>query len=653
MRNRKLAASALCALATICLAAPAAHGAARDPLYQYFGVAHSKEEENLFKPFPPKAFEGPCGIAVDSKGTFYVADYYHDVVDAISSARHYLTQVTDVDSVDGPCGLAVDTAGNVYVEDYHRKVVRYSPSAFPVTTETHYGAPITIDSGEPSGIALDPESGRLYVDERTYIAVYESSGAPVEVAGHPLHIGDGSLEDGYGLAFSQYAGTAGRLYVADAGSDTVRVYDPAIDTVDPVEEIDGHENPTAGFVSLRDSAVAVDRWSGQIYVTDLLQPEGYERPEAAVYAFEANGEYAGRLKYNVIDARPPGLAVDNSAVSTFSRLYVTNGNSEGAGLYAYAPGSPAKSPAFCAPAGPCPVAESGEGAGFATNSQEAAVPGASDGAGVFSGAPAPSAPGRAVAAGASARHHRRAHTSSGFGGAQIVQKGTLRLAVSGELSPSRLPRRGTAPIAVSVKGQISTTDESEPPQLKALRIEFNRNGHLDFAGLPTCPYSRIQPASSARALAACRSALVGTGRFSANIVLSGQEPYPTEGKLLVFNGVRQGKPVLYGQIYSPHPFASSFVIVFSVHRISHGAYGTSLNGDLPRALGNWGYLTAIQMRLSRRYHYKGKPHSFLSAGCPAPTGFGEVPFLLARTSFSFAVSGKLSVILTRTCGVRG
>ena len=156
-------------------------------------------------------------------------------------------------------------------------------------------------------------------------------------------------------------------------------------------------------------------------------------------------------------------------------------------------------------------------------------------------------------------------------GAEIAQKGNLRVTVDGKLAPKKLPRQGTAPISVSVGGKISTTDASLPPQLKTLRIELNRHGRLDYKGLPTCKFSRIQPGSSSRALSQCRSSLVGRGSFTANITLAGQEPYPTRGRLLVFNSKRGRKPVLYGHIYSPKPFATSFVIVFRVQRLKEVA----------------------------------------------------------------------------------
>ena len=244
-------------------------------------------------------------------------------------------------------------------------------------------------------------------------------------------------------------------------------------------------------------------------------------------------------------------------------------------------------------------------------------------------------------------------TLAALASAEVTQKGTLRLLVAGKLSPQKLPRQGAAPIAVSVGWKIATTDASTPPKLKTLAIEVNRHSHFDYTGLPTCPYPKIQPATSQRALANCRQALVGQGSFEAEIALGTQEPYSTRGRLLVFNGTSKGKPVLFGQIYSPHPFATSFVIVFAVKKLGRGTYGTALTASLPPALASWGNLTGIQMKLSRRYFYRGERHSYISAGCPAPKGFSKVVFPLARTSFEFQGAAKLTSTFTSICHARG
>ncbi len=237
--------------------------------------------------------------------------------------------------------------------------------------------------------------------------------------------------------------------------------------------------------------------------------------------------------------------------------------------------------------------------------------------------------------------------------AEIVQRRDLRVSVSAKMSPRALPRTGAAPIAVSVAGRVSTTDQSAPPQLKQLKIEINRHARLDYGGLPTCKVNLIQPASNGRALAACRSSLVGEGKFFGTITLLGSEPLPIEGRLLVFNGKEHGRQVLFGHIYSAKPFATSFVIRFEISSNRHGQFGTTLSANLAKALGNKRNLTGIEMTLSRRYAYRGASHSYLSAGCPAPKGFPGAVFPLARTSFSFAGKKTLTSTLTSDCKVRG
>jgi hypothetical protein len=240
----------------------------------------------------------------------------------------------------------------------------------------------------------------------------------------------------------------------------------------------------------------------------------------------------------------------------------------------------------------------------------------------------------------------------GVAAAEIVQQGTLRVSVSGALTSKHLPREGTAPVGVSVGWNVTTTDGSAPTKLTGVEIQINRHGRFDPTGLPVCPVARIQPASSTRALANCRSSLVGEGKFGAQVSLGGQEPYEVGGRLLVFNGETAGKPVLLGQIYAPHPFATSFVIVFKLKQLTKGSYGTVLTASIPRALLNWGNLTTIEMTLSRHYRFEGHQRSYISAGCPAPEGFGGAVFPLARTAFSFAGGATLRSTLTENCSVK-
>jgi hypothetical protein len=237
-------------------------------------------------------------------------------------------------------------------------------------------------------------------------------------------------------------------------------------------------------------------------------------------------------------------------------------------------------------------------------------------------------------------------------GAQTELIGNLQVSVTASISPKKLPRDGRAPVAVSVGWKVGTTDGTPPPQLKKLKIEINRNGILDPTGLPICPYAKIQPASTSRALQNCRSSLVGKGSFAAIVGIEGQENYVVSGKMVIFNSEKGGKPVLFGQIYSAYPFANSFVITFKVSKAKKGDYGTSLTAVLPHTLLAWGNLTEIQMRLSRKYGYNGEKRSFLTAACPTPKGIGVASFNLARTSFAFVGGQKVSSTLSDDCKVR-
>lgn len=237
--------------------------------------------------------------------------------------------------------------------------------------------------------------------------------------------------------------------------------------------------------------------------------------------------------------------------------------------------------------------------------------------------------------------------------AAVVGRGDLRVTVLGQILPYKLPRTAPAPIAVFIAGHIGTRDGSVPPQLRKMTVEVNRHGLLQSRGLPACTLPKVQPANTRRALDQCSDALVGSGRFWASIVLPDQQPYPTRGRLLVFNGRRAGKPVLFAHIYTRSPFATSFVITFAIERIHGGRYGTRLSASLPDALGSWGFVDRIKLTLRRKYTYRGRQRSYFNASCPAPPGTRVAVFPLARASFDFAETKDVSLNLNKSCGVKG
>jgi DNA-binding beta-propeller fold protein YncE len=323
--------AALCALLLgLILAGPAQ--AAEAPNHPFrFEISEFEPEPHRFE-----FLEGPCGLALDAQGDIYVGDYYHDQVLAFGPSGAYTNRLVKEEPLDGPCGLAVDSSGRLYVNNLHRNVLRFTlspfpPAAFPRNQLTETAA-TTIDSAHSTGLALD-STGDLYVDDRTYVAKYNSSGSLL------AKIGLGNLEDGYGVAVSGFPATAGFIYVPDAATNTVKVFDPATSTTTPVAEIDGAGTPQGGFASLFDSAVAIDNSDGHLFVADNLQRLDYEHPRAALDEFNAAGDYRGQLPKipALFESEPTAVAVDNSGGASQGDVFVTSGNSELAKVYAYGP----------------------------------------------------------------------------------------------------------------------------------------------------------------------------------------------------------------------------------------------------------------------------------------------------------------------------
>lgn len=582
MRKTKTIGVLTCLLCGLSAFAPGAR-ASRTLLNQTALSMSAKE----LKPPPEGQIEGACGVAISpTSGDLYVSDYYHHLVDVFSSAGSYKSQFA-VNPSDGVCQLAFSSTGALYANEWHEAVKRLSPSA------------LTYDEAESTGVAVD-STGKVYANDRTHVNVYEPSGALTQT------IGANNLKDAYGLAVF-----AGKVYVPDAATKTIKVFEAAKSLSTPQQEI----SPPSGFLSLIDAAVAVDPTNGHLLVIDNTQP-GYEHPIAAVDEFDGSGAYLGQLPGFPIDGGPSGIAFNPSGT-----LYLTSGNDEGANVFTYSPYSEGSS-------------------GFA------AQPGGEQGL-------APGAPPQASAApDAPFRQSEKPPAEPTASASETIQRGKVRVGLNASLSPTKLPRRGTAPIRFSLDATISPTQESIPPQLQRIQIEINRHGQIEPKGLPVCREEDIQPATTQAALEACRGSLVGEGRFQAKVLITQQAPFPSEGKIYAFNGTWKGKPAILAHIYGTKPVPTSSTIPFLISKAAGGTYGAVLEASLPQATSKWGYVTAISMSLGRTFSSHGERHSYLSAGCPAPPGLGQALFDLSRASLSFAGGQKVSSVLSRSCRVR-
>lgn len=235
--------------------------------------------------------------------------------------------------------------------------------------------------------------------------------------------------------------------------------------------------------------------------------------------------------------------------------------------------------------------------------------------------------------------------------AELVERGNLFVRFRGGIEPTALPRHDNAPIAVRVDGSVRTLSGERPPALRFISIAINRGGRLDTKGLPRCRRSQLEPATAKQALAACRPALVGEGRYVAALALPEQDRFPLQGRVLAFNGVVEGRPAIFAHVYGADPIPNSRVLVFRIRR-TQGTYGTVLTAALPIYLNRTGYLKEISLNLRRDFIYHGREHSYLSAACAAPAGFSSAVFPFVRVGMTFADGRRLASTLIRSCRVR-
>jgi hypothetical protein len=286
---------------------------------------------------PNGELEDACGVAVDGTTT-YVSNYYPRSIEVFNPGGFF--ESLEADPHDGACQLALGPGGELYANVFHGRVERILPSR------------LVIDAGTATGVAVDPVSGDVYVNHRTYVSVYDASGAPVLDEGAPLQLGLGSLGDGYGLAVA-----GGRVYIADAGDSAIKVYEPGAGDA-PVLVIDGAATPQGGFSSLIDASLAIDPVAGHLVLVDNLQP-GFEHPEAVLDEFGLDGGFLGQVSHHLIDSEPTGLAFRGA------NLLVTNGNSEASAVFEFGPYTVGLSPS-AAPARAQASLEAG-GAGNASS----------------------------------------------------------------------------------------------------------------------------------------------------------------------------------------------------------------------------------------------------------------------------------------------
>jgi hypothetical protein len=226
----------------------------------------------------------------------------------------------------------------------------------------------------------------------------------------------------------------------------------------------------------------------------------------------------------------------------------------------------------------------------------------------------------------------------------------LQVTFDANFTPNVLPRDRAAPVNVKIYGGIATTDGSHPPPLRWLEVALNRNGRLFTKGLPACTASLLQSTSTETALDRCQPALVGEGKFRAQVML-GRE-IPAAGRILAFNSRQGGKQSLQLHLFAAAPVRFTLVVPLKIGRRDEGEFSTVLRAKIPRLAGDLGSVTKIELTIGRRYSFAGKRRSYISASCATPPDLNAAVFPFARGTFRFEGHREIRETLLRGCQVR-
>jgi hypothetical protein len=196
----------------------------------------------------------------------------------------------------------------------------------------------------------------------------------------------------------------------------------------------------------------------------------------------------------------------------------------------------------------------------------------------------------------------------------LVEIDNLVLHADGGFQPQTLPRHGYAPIRFEGHVGIAAKSGGRPSPLRQAIVEFDRDGRLDVAGLPTCPPERIAAASTAEARRLCKGAIVGSGKVEALIALE-SGLVRASSPLSVFNGPPEnGHPTVVLHARTTVPGTQTYAILVPLER-RRGEFRWRATLEVPPIAAGLGAITGIQIRIGRRFSAGGKRRSYVSARC--------------------------------------
>ncbi len=196
----------------------------------------------------------------------------------------------------------------------------------------------------------------------------------------------------------------------------------------------------------------------------------------------------------------------------------------------------------------------------------------------------------------------------------LVEVNNLVLRADGAFEPRKLPRASFAPLEFEGRASIVSKDGTRPVPLRQVVVDFDHDGRVDSVGLPTCPPERIANATVEEARRLCKGAIVGRGKVAATIALS-TGLIEASSPLTIFNGPPlAGQPSAVLHAHFTEPGTQTFAIPVPIER-RRGEFRYRVTIDLPPIAAGLGSLSLIEVKIGKRFKFKGKSRSYVSARC--------------------------------------
>jgi hypothetical protein len=217
-------------------------------------------------------------------------------------------------------------------------------------------------------------------------------------------------------------------------------------------------------------------------------------------------------------------------------------------------------------------------------------------------------------------------------------------AVGAVIAPKNLFKKTFSPASLEVTTKLTTSAASGVPSpTTSVVIDFDKNATIFAKGIPTCDPALLQSQSTEIALEKCGKAKIGSGSAEALLPVGGKI-YTINQTVTAFNGVpKGGKPVVVLHSYGTTPIQTTLVLIGTVSNFNKEGFGPRLDVEVPLLAGGSGALTYFNVKIDKKYKYKGKPASFLSAKCP------NSKKLKGRSVFTFLDGQTSNPTYTQKC----